>query len=64
MPKVGKGESEKYVYTKEDGTRWIGSTISNKPGTASHRAWTFLNLGIDPGPNRWKKDIKKRKEKL
>ena len=47
----GKGAPSKYEYTKEDGTRWIGSTISNKPGTPSHRAWTFLNTGVDPGPN-------------
>ena len=29
---------------------WIGTKISNQPGTPSHRAWTFLNTGVDPGP--------------
>ena len=28
----------------------IGTSISNRPGTESHRWWTFLNLGKDPGP--------------
>lgn len=54
----------KYEYTKEDGTRWIGSTISNKPGTPSHRAWTFLNLGTDPGLSEDKKSERKRKGKV
>ncbi|MFH1627495.1 MAG: hypothetical protein ABIE47_02085 [Pseudomonadota bacterium] len=44
-----KGGLSKYNYTKKDGTKWVGSTISNKSGTPSHRAWTFLNLGIDRG---------------
>ena len=29
--------------------KWTGITISNRPGTPSHRAWTFLNTGVDPG---------------
>lgn len=46
-----KERSNKGNSKKAGGSRpgWIGTKISNKPGTADYRAWTFLNTGIDPG---------------
>ena len=52
----GKGGHRSSGDYKSDGSSGdSGSSestlrISNQKGTDSHRAWTFLNTGVDPDP--------------